>query len=309
MSLISAKEMYQLSFEKNFFLGAFNIFNLETLQAVVSACEETGSPAIVQIAPGNHKYIKDLPEFVVFVKAILAKSKIPFVLHHDHISKVEDAKRILDIGIHSIMFDGSHLPYEENIVKTREVVEYGKQYDAFIEAELGSIPGFEDDIFAECAEFTKPETVNDFIDRSGCGSLAISVGTAHGGVLTSEHLPLNIELLKTILAEREGYPFVLHGAASMPAELIEDINKYGGTVPDYRICSEENISLACKNGIKKVNMDVDNFLCFNTAVRKHLLENSQQYDPRPFLSAGRDAFKNEVIHKLQNVTHSTGVID
>lgn len=307
MSLITAKKLFERSFQQNFSLAAFNVFNVESLQAVVEACEHEKSPAIIQISSGARKYMQDEILFLDYVKAILEKSKCSFVLHHDHIKSVEEAKKAVDMGFSSVMFDGSALPFEENVTRTREIVEYAHKKGVWVEAELGSIPGFEDEVFSEHAKFTDKESVNHFIEATGCDSLAVSVGTAHGGVLSAEHLPLHFDILEEILQVRRGYIFVLHGGASMPKELINKVNECGGKVPELKICSETDIAKACKMGVKKVNMDVDNFLAFTYELRKMLIENSQIYDPRKYLKCGKDGFKEEVIHKLKNVVCSSGV--
>lgn len=305
MSLINAKEMYELSFKRDFSLAAFNVYNMESLQAVIWACEKEKSPAIVQMSNGARRYIKDTDEFLTYVRNMLENSTASFVLHHDHLFSVEEAKDAIDKGFQSVMFDGSSLPYEENIKCIKEISEYGKSNDVWVEAELGSIPGFEDDYFVEKAQYTDVSKVNDFIDKSGCNSLAVSVGTAHGGVLSDKHLPIDFDVLQEILNVRKGYPFVLHGAASMPNELIENVNKYGGEVGNHKICSEDDILKACRLGIKKANMDVDNFLVHTAAVRKFLIENPDVYDPRKYLGIARDEFMKQVRHKLTSVVHSS----
>lgn len=186
MSLITAKKLFERSFQQNFSLAAFNVFNVESLQAVVEACEHEKSPAIIQISSGARKYMQDEILFLDYVKAILEKSKCSFVLHHDHIKSVEEAKKAVDMGFSSVMFDGSALPFEENVTRTREIVEYAHKKGVWVEAELGSIPGFEDEVFSEHAKFTDKESVNHFIEATGCDSLAVSVGTAHGGVLSAD---------------------------------------------------------------------------------------------------------------------------
>lgn len=307
MSLVQAKELFTRSFEEKFSLAAFNVFNMESLQAVVEACEQESSPAIIQISGGARKYMHDERLFLQYAKAVLDQSQVSFILHHDHLKSVEEAKKAVDLGLPSVMFDGSALPFDENVSCTREIVEYAHGKGVWVEAELGSIPGFEDEVFSEHAKFTDKDTVNRFIDATQCDSLAVSVGTAHGGVLSREHLPLHFDILKGILETRPGYPFVLHGGASMPQELIEQVNSFGGKVPELKICSEADIAKACKMGIKKVNMDVDNFLAFTYELRKTLMKNPQIYDPRKYLEAGRKGFKEEVIHKLRDVVGSSGV--
>lgn len=302
MSLIDPKKLYDAAFDKNFSVSAFNVFDLESLIAVIEGCEDENSAAFIQIAKGGEEFLGNPRLFFETVKIYASQSKVPFVLHHDHITSYEYAKETIENGFKSIMFDGSKLSLEENAATVLKIKD--NYPDIFVEAELGSIPGLEDDVFGEETKHTNPNDIERFLGLSRCDSLAISVGTAHGGVLSEKHIPLNSELAEKICKRFPNVPFVLHGGASMPKELIDEVNRWGGKVPQYRICSESDIEKACEIGIKKVNMDVDNFLCYTAALRKALVENPEKYDPKFYLKKAQSAFCDEVRHKVKNVVKS-----
>lgn len=306
MALVKPVELYEHAIKHNYGLGAFNTFSLESILAVMEAAEAQQSPAIVQVSMGARGYVRHLKTYVDFIKSLAAHYQVPFFIQHDHCPTVADCQAAIDAGVSAVMFDGSHLPYEENVEKTKAVVSYARQRDVWVEAELGCLPGFEDLVFAEKTVYTDPDLAAAFIKETGCNSLAIAVGTSHGGVAGDDYLELDFELLGKIVSKCPDYPFVLHGAASLPPELITACNRQGGNVEYLRNCSEETIAGAVKKGIRKVNMDVDNFLEFTTAVRTFLNEQPQVYDPRKYLGLGRDAFRQEVEHKMINVLDSAG---
>ena len=244
--------------------------------------------------------------YVEMLRRLADKYEVPFFIQHDHCPTVEACKEAIEAGCQSVMFDGSHLPYEDNVEQTKEIVEYAHKRNIWVEAELGCLPGFEDFVFAEKAVYTNPQKAKEFIALTGCDALAVAVGTSHGGVRGDDYLPLDLELMKKIAAEKPGYPFVLHGAASLPPELITACNEQGGKVEYLRNCSEESIAAAVKAGAKKVNMDVDNFLVYTTEVRKFLNEKPSIYDPRKYLKPAEEAFQREVMHKMLKVLGSSG---
>lgn len=305
MPLRDPKELYADALKNHYALIACNVADMEMLQAVIGAAEAERSPAFVMVSMGARKYVKDFPKFIQASKLYLEDSTAPLVLHHDHCQTVEDCKSAVDVGVQSVMFDGSHHDFETNIALTRQVADYAHAHGVVVEAELGSLPGFEDEVFAENAVYTDPAIVCEFIERSGCDSLAIAVGTTHGGVRGDDYLPMDMERVKEITRVVGEYPLVLHGGASLPPELIAACNAEGGQVEYMRNCSEASIAEASKYGVCKVNSDVDNFLCYTTAIRKFFRESPAVYDPRKYLTLARDAFQKEVQHKMRNVVNSS----
>ncbi len=306
MPIVKMKEIYADAYKNRYITGAFNVFNLDTMHAVLQAAEKENSPVILQVSMGARKYVPSLELFVKMMKMMGEAVRVPVGINHDHCTGIQAAKEAVDAGFGSVMFDGSHLDFEQNITATREVVEYAKAKGVSVEAELGCLPGFEDEVFAENAVFTDPLMAREFVDRTGCDFLAIAVGTSHGGVLSKEPLPLHFNILKKIHDTIPEVPLVLHGAASLPDELIAYVNRYGGAIPNIKNCSEEDISKCGAYGICKANMDVDNFLAFTGTVRKILMENPDKYDPRIYLKQARTAFEDEVRHKIKQVNLSAG---
>lgn len=306
MGLVNPGTLYEHAITNNYGLGAFNTFSLESILAVMEAAEELRSPAIIQVSMGARGHVRHLKTYVDTIKALAQHYEAPFFIQHDHCPTIEACMEAIDAGVQAVMFDGSHLSYEENVEKTTLITAYAKERGIWVEAELGCLPGFEDMVFAEKTVYTDPQMASDFIKETGCDSLAIAVGTSHGGVSSDTYLPLDFARLDTIVAQNIDYPFVLHGAASLPPELIDACNQQGGKVEHLRNCSEETIAEAVKRGIRKVNMDVDNFLVFTTAVRRCLNEQPQIYDPRKYLRLGGDAFRQEVSHKMKMVLNSAG---
>ena len=306
MAFRAPKEMYQHACANGYALGAFNVFSLESMLAVMEAAREERSPAIIQISMGARKYVRHLAPFVSTIRAFGECYDVPFFIQHDHCSTLQACKEAIDAGVQAVMFDGSHLPYEENISRTKEVCELAHASGVWVEAELGRLPGFEDMVFAESAVYTDPELVCDFIGRTGCDALAIAAGTSHGGVQSQGDLPLDLQLIKRIAAITPGFPLVLHGAASLPTELIDDCNATGMDVEHLHNCSEESIRSAVLAGIRKANMDVDNFLVFTTAARRAMTDRPDVYDPRKYLAPAMEGFKREVAHKMRNVMLSSG---
>lgn len=306
MAIKSPKMLYDLACQNKFGLGAFNVYSLESMLAVMEAAEAQSAPVILQVSMGARGYVRHLKAFVDTLRRFSEEYAAPMFLQHDHCATAEACKEALDAGLQAVMFDGSHLDYEENIRQTARVAAYAHDRGAWVEAELGRLPGFEDLVFSESAVFTPPEKIADFIGRSGCDALAVAVGTSHGGVSGDGYLPLRVDLLDEIVTACPGFPFVLHGGASLPPALICACNAQGAQVEYLRNCSEEDIALAVRHGIRKVNMDVDNFLSFTTAARAHLREKPAVYDPRKYLGKGMKAFQVEVEHKLRDVVKGAG---
>lgn len=306
MPLIQPNEAYRRAAAGGYGLGAFNVNSVESVRAVLEAAENQRSPLILQVSMGARKYVRYLAPFVQYVKACAAQCAAPVFLQHDHCTDHEACVQAIEAGVQAVMFDGSHLPYEENLAETRRVADYAHARGVWVEAELGCLPGFEDLVFAEKAVYTDPALVPDFIRRSGCDALAVAVGTSHGGVQGPGYLPLDFERLKKLVKAAGDTPLVLHGGASLPPALIEACNAQGGRVEFLRNCSEESVARAVELGVRKVNMDVDNFLVFTTETRRFLNERPELYDPRKYLEPGREGFRREVEHKLARVMHSAG---
>ena len=306
MALITPKTLIEDAIKNNYALAAFNINNLESLQAVIWAAEKEDSPAIIQLIGDTEDYVKDKFAFQETVQRYAEKSSAPLMVHHDHCSSLDEFKAAVDAGFQSAMFDGSALPFEENIEKTKQAADYAHKHGVWIEAELGSIPSMAAVAFSENMSLTDPEAAATFIRETGCDSLAIAIGTAHGGVRNDGHLPMYFDRLKTMCELCPDFPFVLHGGASLPVALIEEANRYGGNVDYMHICSEEDVAKACRNGVHKVNMDVDNWLVFTTTIRKFFAERPEVYNHRLYLDEARTAYMDEVRHKLKTVVHSSG---
>lgn len=306
MGIKSPGELYRHAIGNHYGIGAFNTFSWETMMAVMEAAQAQRSPAILQVSMGARKYVSHFRDYVDTLYTLAERYDVPFFIQHDHCGTIEACREAIEAGCQAVMFDGSHLPYEENVKKTRQVAEYAHEKGVWVEAELGCLPGFEDMVFSEKAVYTDPDLAEEFIDRTGCDALAVAVGTSHGGVRGEDYLPLDSGLLEEIVKRKPDYPFVLHGAASLPPGLIDACNRQGGQVEYLRNCSEESIAGAVALGVKKVNMDVDNFLVFTTAVREFFNTSPEIYDPRKYLKLAREAFRMEVEHKMKAVLGSAG---
>ena len=305
--LSTPDRIYRDAMENGYALGAFNVNSIESILAVMDAAEAEPAPLIIQVSMGARGYVKHLAAFVDTIKRFASEYPESAVfIQHDHCPTPEDCRIAIDAGVQAVMFDGSHLDYEENIRQTRMVADYAHGHGVWVEAELGRIAGFEDMTYAESTVLTDPAAVADFVRRSGCDALAVAVGTSHGGVIGDDYLPLDAGRLRMIIGNIPSTPVVLHGGASLPPELIDACNAEGAKVEYLRNCSEESIRKAVGIGVKKVNMDVDNFLVFTTAVRKYMNEHPDKYDPRKYLTEGRKAYQKEVEHKLSRVMCSSG---
>lgn len=302
----TAQPLFAKAMQEHYIVGAYNACNLETLSAILDAAQAERSPVIVQISMGARKHLSQWPLFAQTVRLYAQAYDVPVVLQHDHCPSVEACLEAVEAGILSVMFDGSHLPMEENIEKTRFLAQRLHEKGGWIEAEIGKLPGFEDMVFSESAEMTTPETARYFCEATGCDALAVSVGTSHGGVRAPADLPFDFDRLRAIHEAIPEMPLVLHGAASLPRELIDYPNRFGGEVEPLRNCSEADICRSAQYGVCKANMDVDNFLCFTGAIREFFHQQPDKYDPRAYLKPAREAFCQEVRHKMRCVTRSSG---
>ena len=322
LGLVNTRDMFAKAIKGGYAIPAYNFNNMEQMQAIIQACVETKSPVILQVSKGARAYadkyiLRNMARGAVEYAHELG-CDIPIVLHLDHGPNFEVAKDCIDNGFSSVMIDGSALPYDENVALTKQVVDYAHQYDVTVEAELGVLGGVEDDVAAEESKYTKPEEVVDFTSKTGCDSLAISIGTSHGrckftpaqctrtadGVLIPPPLAFNV--LEEIEKQLPGFPIVLHGSSSVPVEYVKIIEQYGGKIPDSVGIPEEQLRKAAKSAVCKINIDSDGRLAMTAAVRKFLAENPEAFDPRQFLSAARDEAKKMYMHKNIEVLGSAG---
>ena len=322
LGLVNSKELFHKAIEGKYAIPAFNFNNMEQLQAIISACVETKSPVILQVSSGARKYANQtLLRYMAQGAVEYAKElgyAIPIVLHLDHGDSFELCKSCIDYGFSSVMIDGSHLPYEENIALTKKVVEYAHAHDVTVEGELGVLAGVEDEVSAEHHTYTEPDEVVDFVTRTGVDSLAISIGTSHGAnKFTPEQCtrdengrlvppPLRFDILEEIEKRIPGFPIVLHGSSSVPAEYVETINKYGGALKDSIGIPEEQLRHAASSAVCKINIDSDGRLAMTAAVREVFATKPGEFDPRKYLGPARDELKKLYMHKTQSVLGSAG---
>lgn len=313
LGLVNSRELFKKAMEGQYAIPAFNFNNLEQLQAIIMACVETKSPVILQVSSGARKYanqnlLKNMAKGATEYAHELGYD-IPIVLHLDHGDSFELCKSCIETGFSSVMIDGSHLPYEENIALTRKVVEYAHQYDVTVEGELGVLAGIEDEVSAEHHTYTRPEEVEDFVKRTNVDSLAISIGTSHGAfkfkVKPGEAIPpLRFDILKEVEKRIPGFPIVLHGASSVPQDIVAEINQYGGNIQNSAGVPEDQLRTAARSAVCKINIDSDGRLAMTAAVRKVLTENPGEFDPRKYLGPAREKLKKLYIHKIVNVLGS-----
>ncbi|AHW59483.1 fructose-bisphosphate aldolase, class II [Draconibacterium orientale] len=322
LGLTNTKEMFAKAVEGGYAIPAYNFNNLEQMQAILQACVETKSPVILQVSSGARKYanatlLRNMARGAVeYVKEL--GCEIPIVLHLDHGDTFELCKDCIDNGFSSVMIDGSHHSYEENIALTKKVVEYAHAHGVTVEGELGVLAGVEDDVVAEESTYTRPEEVEDFVKRTGVDSLAISIGTSHGahkftpeqctknedGVLVPP--PLKFEILEEIEKRIPGFPIVLHGSSSVPMDQVEIINANGGDLKAAVGIPEEQLRKAAASAVCKINIDSDGRLAMTAAIRKTMNENPAEFDPRKYLGPARDSLKELYKHKNENVLGSAG---
>ena len=323
LGLVNTREMFKKAIEGGYAIPAFNFNNMEQMQAIISACVECSSPVILQVSSGARKYanqtlLRYMAQGAVEYAKELGKN-IPIVLHLDHGNSFELCKNCIDMGFSSVMIDGSHLPYEENVALTKKVVEYAHQFDVTVEGELGVLAGVEDEVSSDHHTYTNPEEVIDFATRTGCDSLAISIGTSHGAYkFTPEQCtidpqtgkmvppPLAFDVLKAVEEKLPGFPIVLHGSSSVPEEEVETINKYGGALKAAIGIPEEWLRESAKSAVCKINIDSDSRLAFTAAVRKVFAEKPGEFDPRKYCGPARDLMTELYKHKIVNVLGSNG---
>ena len=322
LGLVNTKEMFAKAVKGGYAIPAFNFNTMEQMQAIVQAAVETKSPVIMQVSKGARKYanptiLRYMAQGAVEYAKELGCAHPQIVLHLDHGDSFETCKSCIDSGFSSVMIDGSSLPFEENIALTKKVVEYAHQYDVTVEAELGVLAGVEDEVAAEESHYTKPEEVVEFATKTGCDSLATSIGTSHGAYKFKPEQctrdpktgklippPLAFDVLKAVEQKLPGFPIVLHGSSSVPQEYVDIINTFGGKLPDAVGIPEEQLREAAKSAVCKINIDSDSRLAMTAAIRKHFAEHPEQFDPRQYLSPAREEMKKLYIHKIVNVLGS-----
>ena len=309
MPLVNTKEMFKKAYEGGYAIGAFNVNNMEIIQGITEAGKELNAPMILQVSAGARKYANHT-YLVKLVEAAVEETGLPIALHLDHGDSFELCKSCIDGGFTSVMIDGSHLDYEENVALTKKVVDYAHERGVTVEGELGQLAGIEDDVnvSAEDASFTDPDQVEDFVTRTGVDSLAIAIGTSHGAYKfkPGQNPQLRFDILEEVSKRLPGFPIVLHGASSVVPEFVEMVNTYGGKMPDAIGIPEEMLRKAATMAVCKINIDSDLRLAMTGAVRKHFAEHPDHFDPRQYLGDGRTAIKGMVEHKIKDVLGCNG---
>jgi len=315
LGLVNTRDLFDKAMRGGYAIPAFNFNNLEQLQAIVAASVETKSPVILQVSKGARQYANQtLLQYMAKGAVEVARETgyaIPIALHLDHGDSFDLAKSCIETGFSSVMIDGSHLPYEENIKLTKRAVEMSHNYNVTVEGELGVLAGVEDEVSSQQSHYTKPDEVEDFVKRTGVDSLAISIGTSHGAfkfkVKRGEAPPpLRFDILEEVERRIPGFPIVLHGASSIPQNIVDEINKYGGKLDDTAGISEDQLRRAAKSAVCKINIDSDGRLAMTAAIRKVFYEKPDEFDPRKYLGPARDALRELYKNKIINVLGSDG---
>ena len=315
LGLVNSREIFRNAVDGGYAIPAYNFNNLEQLQAIIIACVETNSPVIIQVSKGARNYANETMLRYMATGAVqMAKemgAEIPIVLHLDHGDSFELCKSCIDSGFSSVMIDGSHLPYDENVALTRQVVEYAHTYDVTVEGELGVLAGIEDDVVAEESTYTQPDEVEDFVKKTGVDSLAISIGTSHGAfkfkLKEGESVPpLRFDILEECQKRIPGFPIVLHGASSVVPEYVALINQYGGKMEGAVGVPEDQLRKAAASAVCKINIDSDGRLAVTAKVREYLVNNPNEFDPRKYLGAAREELISLIKHKNEAVLGSAG---
>ena len=302
MPLVTTKEMFEKSMKEGFAIGAFNVNNMEIIQAIVDAAAEENSPVILQASSSAIKYARPI-YLKKMVEAAVEETNIPIALHLDHGPDFETCKACIDAGFTSVMIDGSKYDFEENVAITKKVVDYAHERGVVVEAELGKLAGIEDDVNVSSndAMYTDPHQAKEFVERTGCDSLAIAIGTSHGAYKFKGEAKLRFDILAKIKELIPNTPIVLHGASTVIPELVDMCNQYGADIPGAKGVPDEMLNEASKSGVSKINVDTDLRLAMTAAIRKEFAENPSVFDPRKYLSPARDLIKETVQHKIKDV--------
>ncbi len=302
MSLVTSKEMFKRSMEEHFAIGAFNINNMEFVQAILDAAAKENAPVILQTSSSALKYAR-VPYLRKMIEAGLEEHDVPVVLHLDHGPDFATCKYCVDNGYTSVMFDGSKYDFEENIRRTKEVVDYAHAHGVVVEAELGKLAGVEDDVNVEASDamYTDPMQAKEFVERTGCDSLAIAIGTSHGAYKFKGEAKLRFDILEKIKELIPETPIVLHGASTVIQEYVEMCNQYGGNMPGAKGVPDEMLHEASLRGVSKINVDTDLRLAMTAGIRKTFVESPEVFDPRKYLGLGREYIEETVAHKMRDV--------
>jgi fructose-bisphosphate aldolase class II len=307
MPLVNTIDMFKKAYEGGYAIGAFNVNNMEIVQGITEAAKEVNAPLILQVSSGARKYANHT-YLMKLIEAAIIETDLPIAVHLDHGDSFELCKSCIDGGFTSVMIDGSHLPFEENIALTKKVVEYAHAHGVTVEGELGRLAGIEDavNVSAEDAQFTRPEEVEEFVGRTGVDSLAIAIGTSHGAFKFSGEPKLRFDILEEIQKKLPGFPIVLHGASSVIPEYVDMVNKYGGNMPGAKGVPEDMLRKAASMAVCKINIDSDLRLAMTATIRKVFAETPGEFDPRKYLGPARSEIKKLVQHKLVNVLGCAG---
>ena len=304
MPLVTSTEMFKKAYEGGYAIGAFNVNNMEIIQGITEGAKELNAPLILQVSAGARKYANHT-YLMKLVEAAIIETGLPICLHLDHGDSFELCQSCIDGGFTSVMIDGSHHGYEDNVALTRQVVEYAHDHGVVVEGELGRLEGVEDDVKVAIGQgsYTDPDQVYDFVTRTGVDSLAIAIGTSHGAYKFKPGTKpqLRFDILEEVQKRLPGFPIVLHGASSVIPEFVEKINKYGGNMPDAIGVPEDMLRQAASMAVCKINIDSDLRLAMTASVREHLYTHPDHFDPRQYLKPGREAIKQMVMHKIQYV--------
>lgn len=307
MPLVNTTEMFKKAYDGGYAIGAFNVNNMEIVQGITEAAAALQSPLILQVSAGARKYAKHV-YLMKLIEAALQDADLPIAVHLDHGPDFETCKSCIDGGFTSVMIDGSHLSFEENIKVTKQVVDYAHDRGITVEGELGRLAGIEDavNVSDEDAQFTNPDEVFEFVSRTGVDSLAIAIGTSHGAFKFKGEPKLRFDILEKVSQKLPGFPIVLHGASSVIPEYVDMINQYGGKMPGAQGVPEEMLRKAATMAVCKINIDSDLRLAMTATIRKHFAEHPDHFDPRQYLSPARDAIRGMVSHKITNVLGCDG---
>ena len=308
MPLTGPKEMFAKAYAGGYAIGAFNVNNMEIIQGIMQAAAQEKSPVILQVSAGARKYAGQGYILKLVEAALVETPDVPCVLHLDHGPDFELCKACIDGGFTSVMYDGSHLPFEENIAVTRKVADYAHERGVWVEAELGKLAGIEEHVSSAEHVYTDPDEAVEFVERSGCDSLAVAIGTSHGAYKFKGEAQLDFERLEAIGKRLPGFPLVLHGASSVPQEFVKECNEYGGSVGGAKGVPEDMLRKAAGMAVCKINVDTDIRLAVTASVRRYLTEHPEQFDPRSYLKPAREAVKNMVAHKIHDVMGSSDKI-
>ncbi len=302
MPLVTTKEMFEKSMKEGYAIGAFNVNNMEIIQAIVDAASKENAPVILQASSSAIKYAR--PTYLKkMVEAAVEETTIPIALHLDHGADFEACKACIDAGFTSVMIDGSKYDFEENVAITKKVVDYAHERGVVVEAELGKLAGVEDEVNVDASDamYTDPMQAKEFVERTGCDSLAIAIGTSHGAYKFKGEAKLRFDILARIKELIPNTPIVLHGASTVIPELVDMCNEYGGNIPGAKGVPDEMLNQASKLGVSKINVDTDLRLAMTGAIRKAFAEDPSAFDPRKYLSPARDLIEQTVAHKIKNV--------